>query len=541
VLGTDQRVPVRAVGQLPSARGWLGRLRWPAALAALTIGLAYAYLLVSRTQRTESDGASIAIQAWDVLHGNLILRGWILPDVSFYTTELPEYMIVEVCRGLSADVLHVAAALTYALLVLLAMLVAKGRTTGREAVVRMLIAGGILLAPEPGPGVFLVVNQPDHLGTQVPVLATLLLLEYAPRRWYTPVAIGVSLAWIGVADQIVWLAVAFPLAAVCGLRYLSNRAASRYELMLAAGSLASVPAAMAAMRMISALGGYHMQPLSSGLSSLATLPQHLRLGGDGLLGLYGAYASPWPFGLSYLFALLHLVGVGLALCGCWLVIRRFFSGDDVIAQVLVAGIAANVVVFLLSARPTAYWGIREIAFVLPAGAVIAGRVVGPRLLAGGWASRLLPGLAVVLAGYAAALGYAASMPAQAGVGQDLVIWLRAHDAGLGLTRYGLSAYQEGNAATMAAGDTVGLRPVMAVHGRLAPGPREYNLAWYNPTQANVNFVVIGHDKRGEFDAITPAQARTSFGTPAHVYRYGRYVIMVWNKNLLAHLGAPVLH
>ncbi len=108
------------------------------------------YLHISRTVPTNSDGAANALQAWDMLHGNLLLHGWWLSDVSFYTTELPEYMLVELVHGLNADVVHVAAALTYTLLVLLAALLAKGRATGREAAVRMLLAGGIMLAPQLG-------------------------------------------------------------------------------------------------------------------------------------------------------------------------------------------------------------------------------------------------------------------------------------------------------------------------------------------------------------------------------------------------------
>ena len=40
-----------------------------------------------------ADGASNALQAWDMLHGNLLLHGWWLSDVSFYTTELPQYTL----------------------------------------------------------------------------------------------------------------------------------------------------------------------------------------------------------------------------------------------------------------------------------------------------------------------------------------------------------------------------------------------------------------------------------------------------------------
>src|SRR5271165_5803628 len=72
---------------------------WPAAYAIAATLLFFCYLRVSGTQAVTSDGASMALQAWDMLHGNWLLKGWTLTDVSFYTTELPEYILVGVFRG----------------------------------------------------------------------------------------------------------------------------------------------------------------------------------------------------------------------------------------------------------------------------------------------------------------------------------------------------------------------------------------------------------------------------------------------------------
>lgn len=118
-----------------SLSGLLGRAAVAAVVAAGVGGLFYAYLLQSRILPTDADGAGNALQAWDMLHGNVLLSGWSLSDVSFYTTELPEYMLVELVRGLNADVVHVAAAITYTLVGVLAMVLAIGRATGREAAV----------------------------------------------------------------------------------------------------------------------------------------------------------------------------------------------------------------------------------------------------------------------------------------------------------------------------------------------------------------------------------------------------------------------
>ena len=71
------------------------------------------------TQLVTPDAASNALQAWDMLHGNVLLRGWTVSDVSFCITELPEYLVLDMVCGPGPDVVHVASAFTYTLLVLL--------------------------------------------------------------------------------------------------------------------------------------------------------------------------------------------------------------------------------------------------------------------------------------------------------------------------------------------------------------------------------------------------------------------------------------
>ena len=82
--------------------GLLGRRYVPPAVVAVgLVLLAVAYYLQARTVPTTSEGSSQALQAWSMLHGNTLLRGWSLSDVSFYTTEIPEYALVELVRGLN--------------------------------------------------------------------------------------------------------------------------------------------------------------------------------------------------------------------------------------------------------------------------------------------------------------------------------------------------------------------------------------------------------------------------------------------------------
>ena len=92
-------------------------LIWLGGYLAAGFLLFLCYLRISGTASVTSDGGLSAMQAWDMLHGNWLLSGWALGDVTYYTTELPEYVLVEIFRGLGPADVHISGAITYTLLV----------------------------------------------------------------------------------------------------------------------------------------------------------------------------------------------------------------------------------------------------------------------------------------------------------------------------------------------------------------------------------------------------------------------------------------
>jgi hypothetical protein len=515
---------------------WLRRailVAWPVGLAAAGVVLYLCYLAISRTEEVTSDGASIALQAWDMLHGNPLLHGWTATDVTFYTTELPEYMIVEAVRGLNADVLHASAAITYTLLVLTAGLLGRGQAKGREGMVRLLIAAGIVVAPQIGAGAFILVFQPDHTGTSVPLLLTWLVLDRAPRKWFVPPIIALMLAWAVIADQLILLIAVAPLAVVSAVRayqiLVQRREGWRVgwfdvSLLVAAG--AAVEISRIVLKEISAHGGYTVLQVPAGVAPVTDMSSHLWLLVQSICGIYGAdLFGMTSIGLDGAIAVLHVIGLALAAWGLWLVIRRFFSCEDRIAQLLTLGILVNLVAYMLSTTPTTYWSAREVAPVLAMGAALAGRMLGRRL----WKARLVPALSLVLACYLAALGYSVTKPAIPAITQNLADWLGQHN----LT-YGLSSYGIANTTTLASGETVNVRPVSWENTEVAGGPYEFNKSWYDPTQHYANFVILIQPPL-PIDPIALWEVRDSFGKPAHIYYFSRYTIMVFNKNLLTDL------
>jgi hypothetical protein len=530
--------------QVPPGRGRLGGARWlglAAWVLAAAVGFAV-YLRLADTRAVNSDGASIALQAWDMLHGSVLLHGWMLADVTFYTTEIPQYALIEAVHGLGAGVVHAGAAMTYTLLVLLAAALAKGTAAGREAVFRVLLAAGIMLAPQLNSGTDVLVSSPDHIGTAVPVMVAWLVLDRAPRRWWVPAVTTVVLAWSAVADQDVLVSAIVPLIAVCALRLL-RRDRSGYEAWLAVGAVVAGAAGLAAPHLIRAVGGYAMTPLASGVAPLHMIITHnLAVAVKGFLLLGGAYLTGLPSGAATVFALLHLVGVALALCGIAVTAWRFFRGEDLVPQLLLVGIVINVAAYVLGTHADIVPNAREMAAVLPFAAALTGRAL-PRLLTARARVRrvAVPVLGVVLAGYVAGLGVELTAPSAPPQNAPLAGWLSEHDLGTGL-----SAYWAANVVTLTSGGKAVIRPVAAKGGEIVPFNRLNKPGWYDPSRSTADFVALGPDlpagyagvPEPDYPGLSDRNAViATFGQPARVYHVGQYTILQWHKNILADLPA----
>ena len=460
-----------------------------------------------------------------MIHGNVLLHGWWLADLSFFTTELPEYMLVESVRGLSPEVVHVCAALTYTLLVLLAALLAKGRAHGREGLVRALLALGMMLSPGIFRGTNTLLGGPNHTGTAVPILLLLLLLDRAEgweRRWHVPALACLVLTWVQIADPLATYAAAAPLALVSGLRAATRRPGTRperrYDLALTASAAGSIPLAYAVVAAIHAAGGFYVHPVGGPLlGSVSAVPGHALAVGQSVLVLFGADFFGQPSVAWAALALLHLAGVAIAALGFLVGVRRFFSGLDRVGQVLVAG-----TIFLLGAGifgthvPDVTFA-HEIAPLLPFCAVLAGRLLAAPLIQ----ARLEPVLAVVLAAYFGALCYAATQAPAPAQNQAAADWLVAH----GFT-YGLAGYWQADSITFDSGGRVTVAPLAP--GTTAPYQWEAKATWFDARLHYANFVITKGPAGGIY---------SSFGPPAHIYHYEAYTITVWSKNLLPLLPA----
>jgi hypothetical protein len=533
----------------PAARGrwrrWLVIAAWTAGFAVTFV----ANLLLSRTNATNSDGAGRALQGWDLLHGNILLHTWFTSDLPVYTTEVPEYALVVALHGLNADAVHVAAALSYTLAMLLATLIAIGRSRGREALVRGAIAAGIMVAPQLAAGTYTLLNLPDHFGTSVPMLLAWLVVDRAPKRWWTPVLVGLILSWAGFGDLSVCFVAALPLAVTCGYRALRGwradhepLAAQRYLLAMAAAGLVAAMITLEAPSILNAIGGLGQSSAGTQLSPLSVIFWHnIRVTIFSWLMIFGAYFIGVRQHVQLVLALLHLVGAALGAIALVLGLKRYPREQDLTTQLLVASIAFLLVAFAAGGHSVELSYGREISPCLPFAAALAGRLFGRPLLASGLAPRVLrPVLAVALCGYLVGFGYDDSQPKVPPQNVQIADWLEAHHF-----HYGLSGYWAADVVTLTTADKVEIRPIDPISGKskyMRPARPLVESTWFDPRLHYANFVVLYKGPIGTppFTAFTgvgsfdlTGKVLATFGKPARTYHDGRYTILVWNKNLLA--------
>src|SRR6266446_495005 len=105
----------------------------------------------------------------------------------------------------------------------------------------------------------------------------------------------------------------------------------------------------------------------------------------------------------------------------------------------------------------------------------------------------------------------------------LTAWLQSHHLGSGI-----AGYWQANSVVFDSGAKITMRPVKARgNGKtLVPNPWELDTRLLDPRTNYANFLVTTAPGTSPGRTMTEV-AITTFGKPAHVYRYQGYSILVW--------------
>ncbi|HEX3713522.1 MAG TPA: hypothetical protein VHV09_12080 [Trebonia sp.] len=497
--------------------------RWPAVAGwvAGCLALTAIFVRISLGARVMSDGGTIALQSWDMLHGHLLLHGWQVSDLNCYFIELPVIAVAEGIFGLGDFAQHVGSSLTYMLVAVVAIATAMTGSYGAARAVRAGVVLAVLAAPLFAGTMYLVVEEPDHIGTSIIIIGSFLLIDrFAGRRFTAPLLLVILTA--GQFDDLTVRYFAVPaIVLVCAYRAIADRSWRSPDAVVAYTALVSVPLSALFSWLWVHIGGFITPSLWQGVSPARLWPHHVRVTAANIRILYGAanasHVAPGAkayFGLACLLAAV----LGMALVAWrW---RRASRAEQMIAVAVVCTVAVYV--------PTgfAYPGnAHDLALLLPAGAVLAARALTPERIRNTRAA--IASVAAVALIAALPLAYAATRPAFQPVKAPLAAFLESHK----LT-YGLGTYDDGPTLTVLTHNQVQLIPVHTGYNTFAPYTFESKQDWYVASHHDANFVVARPDLQ-----LPPSLVVRYFGKPAETYKLDNWVIMVYKKNLLKELSA----
>ena len=520
-------------------------LAWTAGGAALFA----LFFRVSLTMTVDSDAANNALQAWDLLHGHLLLHGWVTGDATFYAFELPVIAFVEIFFGLHAVTMHVATALIYLIVAACAAAIGVTGSRGASRVARAAVVVTVLAAPAlVNADRWIPLATPDHMGTSVFLLVCCLLVDRATQRRWMPPLLCVILVAGQLSDVTVRYVTVPAVAVVCAYRLVAQRKIRSGDAAALVAAIASLPLATGARAAMRHFGAYLMPAPKTSIAPVSRWPHNAAMTWHALRVLFGTVAGPAnfptkvgplpagmsglptgiadrPAGLAAVFGFACLLA---AAAGLLRVLWRWRTATRA-EQILALAILANLGVYLLStiAFPRTS---HEISGVLPCGAVLAARALVPARIDRRLTALVASGVAVIAALLPLSL-VAATQPTATPPMAQLSAWLSGH----GLT-YGLGGYWNSSATTLQSGNQVQVRPVNVGTDGIVPFPWETNTEWFDPSRHDANFVVVGLGSFGPSGTTGNAQeVERVFGKPAAIGRVGDWSILIYHKNLLKQL------
>ena len=503
---------------------WVRRPLAAAAWIAAILALFVFYLRISFTGHVTSDGANNALQAWDMVHGHLLLHGWIIGDATYYTFDLPVLALAEIFFGLSDLASHVASALIYLIVTVSAVALALTGSRGLARVARCGVVIAVLTAMfHVRSNAPYLLGTPDHTGTSAFLLVSFLLIDRVPARRFTSPLLLVILCAGQSGDATVRYVAVPAVVVVCGYRAVVARKVRTGDSANALAAAASVPLALAVRAVMLHFGAYQMVAPKIAISWPSQWPHNAELAWHAICVLFGVVAGSGSSALEpnagYILGLACLLAAAAGIARVAWTWRTASRAE----QLLCVAIVVDLLAYVISTMPI-LTNPYEIVAVLPCGAVLAARACVPGHMAGTLRAGLAAGLAAVAA--LLPLTTAAARPAAVAPTAPLSAWLEAN----GLT-YGLAGYWNSSALTLYSGNRVQVRAVVLKGPQVNPYAWETNTLWFDASRHDATFVII--DLAG--DGLSPS-AEQYFGKPAKIDHVAHWAILIYQKNLLEQIA-----
>lgn len=500
-----------------------------------------------------SDNAAPILAGRDMVHGNVFLHGWHLPADSYWLLDLPVLGLGSTF-GLGPGTFHFVPTAIAAATVLVAARCAARHMNRRNAAVAAVATFLVLGLPSSLFAAFFL-QGPLHVMTALVCLLAFGLL--APGRSRRCQIGGAALLLIAVsADPLTLLIGAVPVL-IAGLAVIRTRDLEDGLPVVVASVVASAGGEGLA-RAVAALGGFRRIPTLP-LAAISQWVPNLRLALHDFFYLFGVRVLPsWPH-VAWPVRIVHIAGLAFAgsalALGLVDLVRRLLGRrcrGAWIDDVCLVGFFGSVAFFVIVVFPGE--NVSRIRYLLPAmvfAAILAGRLagvlIGPvldratdRATTHAQAPRavraLALGVAVVLvAGYAAETG--ASTRTQNPPNREIALaeWLSAHR----LTE-GWGGYWHAAVTTVVSDNTVRIRPVIGVRGRLHGFGNFAADTWFDLSSNRRPSTFLVYEPSSPWGDVNLVTATATFGEPLQRMRFRSFEILIWDHDTRAQLLQPLV-
>ena len=518
----------------------------------LAVGIFYHHYWRGLNNRSHEDNAIALLQGLDLARGNLLLRHWAVPPDNLLTIDLPWYALAVKLAGLSPWLMQaVPLALLLLLLALAARLLRKESTTlayAREysgelpSYIGLIVIFSLLAIIAPGRGDPWLLEGPNHVGTTIYSLLTLLMLSTAAeagghrkRSLLAACALALTLI-ISFGDPMALLLIAVPALVVwCGDALLGR--AGKYSTISTLLVLAACLAGGFLRGSFVELGGFSvLWNLAPSFIHLADLRAAIAQAATNWLGLAGCNftTATWPAaGAAVLRAVAAALVLLLAGGECW----RWLRGERLalLDRWLAVGTLVVFVAAMVSEQGFAKRSL-ESHYQLP------GYILGVALLArkaaeaAAWSPRMkksmLLGSMLLLVSCGPVLAQWRIWPHHGVSTAKLARWLDRHHF-----HRGFGCYWDSNMITVQTGGKVTVR-ALACTDKARPYHWLSKSTWYNTRKHHFNFYVFdrygaqwfplcGTGRIKYSPDYLPQGVIATFGKPGRIYHYLHYTIAIW--------------
>jgi hypothetical protein len=483
------------------------------------------YLAVALAVPYTSDHASIFLEARSIIANNFLLKGWTLSTVSYFTTEIPFYILGILIFGNTDKVIYLVSAANYALLALLIISYSSITQAGRIVPARLIISTvfSLFIAYLVSTWGFL---SPNHAVGFAYCLCSLYFLRAgaAPASKTRLLFSGIFLLLAFTGDTFTIYTWGIPVCLVLFFRSFAKEYRNVCIKLLVI-TLAAIAIAEGLLHLITASGGFTVPGLLIKYVDYSNIPQNLYLFFIGLFDLFsvnffGKTVLSFDSGLN----LVHLLGLVVFIAALVWAIKSF-GRQSIIKQILTVTILLNLAAYLFSNMPVPDRS--TVRYLMPA--LEFGIILITDYLSDiNWyrAKPVLVILVCIVIGASAIPPMARSRTSLPVASLDT--FLVDHHLVNGYGPYWLASI-----TTVHTQGVVTIRPVISPNDDyIQPFYWLAENDWFTSPATFLAF-----DRNNSFNISSDTAIKT-FGKPDNTYKVDNYTVLVWNKNITPELRSP---